>query len=262
MAHCEQCLSGDLAVLFGHDCPHDVRKAKHGTYGIYVASGTPTGNGNGGSGNGRGGYHEPRATDKQIAFAISLGLPEHIARHMTKAAASEHIARLLEENAMLAHGDSRAQGGAGTPKPANPASEKQIAFIRNLLADRPGAFGGDVDSLSKNDASALIKQLLATPKTATPKPDDKSDTAPCVVSPVANATGAGHGASVDEGFYVGPGDVIYKVQRAVHGSGNLYAKILNSVTGEFEYQSGLIRDVARMLRDGTAERLTLEKAKS
>lgn len=54
---------------------------------------------------------------------------------------------------------------------------------------------------------------------------------------------------VEAGFYLFEGDVI-KVQRAVHGSGNLYAKrlIIDKIgaegAGHFEYEAGLIRRMA------------------
>lgn len=54
-----------------------------------------------------------------------------------------------------------------------------------------------------------------------------------------------------DGMYGIDGNVV-KVQRAVHGSGNLYARLLNPDTGKFTYQKGLIfrlRDSMRMSLD-------------
>ncbi len=67
--------------------------------------------------------------------------------------------------------------------------------------------------------------------------------------------------SCEDGFYctVG-GETVYKVQHAVHGSGKQHAKRL--VGERFEYESGAFRTVILGLRDGTIERLTLERARA
>lgn len=64
--------------------------------------------------------------------------------------------------------------------------------------------------------------------------------------PVAEVTPA------EEGMYK-LGDRIFKVQRAIHGSGHLYAKEL--VSGGFTYASGMIRKL------NSSHRMTLEQAK-
>jgi hypothetical protein len=61
---------------------------------------------------------------------------------------------------------------------------------------------------------------------------------------------------VTEGMYQMPDGMIAKVQRAVHGSHNLYAKALNTDTGSFDYVPGLIR---RLSAD---QRMTVEEAKA
>lgn len=121
------------------------------------------------------------------------------------------------------------------PTTATPvlASEKQVAFITKLLAERQYAGEVVLSTIGKRQASVLIDELLAAPrKTATT------------------------GTDITDGFWV-LGTTVYKVQRAVHGSGNLYAKVLNDFTGRFEYTSGAIT----LLRNGKAEKLTLERAK-
>jgi len=226
--HCPLCLSDDIEVVFGHDCPYDPSKLDNGAMfpGVNIDA-KERGNG---SGKGSGGNSPPKASPKQIAYAIALGLPEHIANAMTAASARDHIPRLLEERKRK-----------GVDAPVSGASPKQIDFITSLLRDRPGAWDGDVNTLSSSDASALIKRLLATPKSQAPK--------------VATEI-------VTDGFYVDDSDVIYKVQRAVHGSGNLYAKVLDTDTGVFEYAQGAIRTLGTMVSKGTAHKLTLERAKA
>lgn len=121
-----------------------------------------------------------------------------------------------------------------------PATEPQIKFLKNLLSEREGAdeakkvlaeiaeWTEDNGCLiTKRAASGFIDRLIKTPKVVAPRP---VRTAPVV--------------EVSEGVYfkdLGDTQAIVKVQRAVHGSGNLYAKQLNLTTGQFEYVAGLIR---------------------
>ena len=56
----------------------------------------------------------------------------------------------------------------------------------------------------------------------------------------------------EEGMYLLDGRV-FKVQRAIHGSGHLYAKEL--VSGGFTYASGMVRKL------NSSHRMTLEQAK-
>lgn len=60
--------------------------------------------------------------------------------------------------------------------------------------------------------------------------------------------------TVDEGMYRLPDGAIAKVQRAVHGSHQLYAKQLDTDTGLFDYVPGLIR------RLRPEHRMTVEEA--
>lgn len=102
-----------------------------------------------------------------------------------------------------------------TPTPsANTATEKQINFINRLKTERdvPEQLINDQRQLWREgrftvrEASNFIDQLLALPKI-------KSTPA----------------ADVPEGMHRDAHGTIYKVQRAVHGSGNLYAKMLKWV---------------------------------
>jgi len=58
-----------------------------------------------------------------------------------------------------------------------------------------------------------------------------------------------------EGMYAKGGEV-YKVQRAVHGSGHLYVKRLDKATQSFEYAPGILRQLTM------ADRMTLAEAKA
>lgn len=102
-----------------------------------------------------------------------------------------------------------------------PATEKQLSFLITLATERgwiydnkertltnPEGRTASVDILSKAAASAVIDGLLKTPKVAKAQP--KAESAPVVT---------------EDGMYM-IGDTIYKVQRAIHGSGRLYAKVL------------------------------------
>lgn len=97
--------------------------------------------------------------------------------------------------------------GAGHPDPAPAASkatEKQINFLKSLAAERDVQLP-DLENLTKREASTLISSLLGMPKVRKPAADPE----------------------ISEGIYRNPetGE-IFKVQRAVHGSGRLYAKKL------------------------------------
>lgn len=132
-----------------------------------------------------------------------------------------------------------------TATATRPATEKQISFIKSLIAER------DVSELELNryrtlvreqgtkGASRVIDLLKATPR--------KIGQEPVTVAP--------------EGMHK-VGDRIFKVQRAVHGSGNLYAKELVQAGPDafedgfkFEYSPGIIR----ILNDSTL--MTIEEAK-
>jgi len=116
-----------------------------------------------------------------------------------------------------------------TPAP-NAATEKQINFLSRLLVER-GLFVSDeeLSQLTKKEASARIDALLQTPRA--PK-----------VTREPEITDGMYRVSLDGGSVM----TIYKVQRAVHGSGKLYAKKLvidDSVTPAecyFEYAPGVV----------------------
>src|SRR5215469_9565315 len=61
-------------------------------------------------------------------------------------------------------------------------------------------------------------------------------------------------AEVQDGFYT-DGQRVWKVQVAVHGSGNQYAKVLNTESGSFVYVSGAIGTIRKGMADGTVQPL-------
>jgi hypothetical protein len=137
------------------------------------------------------------------------------------------------------------------------ATAKQVAFIERLVGERyeggptaivPGHTYTLLERLfpvrTKAAASALIERLLAMPKAAP-----------------ALASQATHPADkAPEGMHK-IGDEIFKVQKAVHGSGHLYAKRL--VAGEgygskarFVYAPGVLKVLT------TDTLMTLDEAKA
>ena len=125
-----------------------------------------------------------------------------------------------------------------TTSHVRPASEKQVAFVGRLLAEKDLAMipelaaaiqGALADGLTSQGASAAIDALLPLPR----KPLMNDD-----------------GAAVSEGYFYVEG-LIYKVQ-AAKASGNLYAKVFSE--SGYEYAPGAMRLMA------SAQRLTLEQA--
>lgn len=126
-----------------------------------------------------------------------------------------------------------------------PATPKQVDFIARLRAERnlPSTPSVGLASLTKKQASSVIEQLLAMPK-----PEPVKTTSPATPSQAV------------EGMHK-IGDEIFKVQKAVHGSGHLYAKRL--VPGEgygskarFEYAPGVLKTLS------AATLMSLEEAKA
>lgn len=122
-----------------------------------------------------------------------------------------------------------------------PATEKQLAFIDRLAAER--AYTNIPASLTSREASVLINTLLAIPARKLANP---------VTQPGIYRTAAGE---------------VYKVQES-KGSGNLYAKKLTPINGDrlseagavvswtFEYAPGAVKFLT------PADRLTLDAAKA
>jgi hypothetical protein len=114
-----------------------------------------------------------------------------------------------------------------------PATEAQVKFVKSLLASRDltnTIYDGWVpDNYTGGSGSAKASEMIDYLK---PLPWKK--TAP-KAAPAAQVT--------EDGMYQDPEGVIYKVQIAKQGSGNLYAKrlIVEEGQGHFEYAAGAIR---------------------
>jgi Family of unknown function (DUF6011) len=140
--------------------------------------------------------------------------------------------------------------------PARAASDAQVSFARSIcqemythLADAEARFE-EIDATGVfNDRAAtslMIDKLLREKHVAKVK--------------AAAARAAADQPALDAGMYKLDG-VIYKVQKAVHGSGNLYAKKLVEPStfgarASFVYAPGVIRRLT------VADRMSLEDAKA
>jgi hypothetical protein len=135
--------------------------------------------------------------------------------------------------------------------PADAPSEKQLDFAVSL-AERKGLAltRADFAKLSRRELSARIDDMKALADKPKPAPVPMRD------------------AVTEAGMYRTPNGEIFKVQKAVHGSGQLYAKRLAKldqpytkivrgktveVTHEFEYAQGAIRKLTSGMRMTKAE---------
>ena len=134
--------------------------------------------------------------------------------------------------------DYKNGGRPALPAQSQMASDKQVAFVTKLLAEKNLAMIAELalaiqdsleSGLTKQGASAAIDALLPLPR-----------------KPLMNEDGA----AVSEGYFYVEG-LIYKVQ-AAKSSGNLYAKVFSE--SGYEYAPGAMRLMA------SAQRLTLEQA--
>lgn len=136
------------------------------------------------------------------------------------------------------------------PKPASDGSKR---YMTDLALDKAAHEGQDLDSAMLNirawlidrsqaEVSAQIDRLKSMGYTGRKYRGQKVEDTPAV--------------ELEDGFYELPGNRVVKVQHAVHGSGNQYAKLLNADNGKFEYTPSLITEVRVQ---GT--RLTTERAR-
>jgi len=132
-------------------------------------------------------------------------------------------------------------------------TDRQKSYIQQLLVQKGAELPGDVEDLTKQEASATIDRLRVLPNV----PEEKQMPLP--------------GVTVEEGMYRDPNTgEIFKVQKAIHGSGNLYAKKLVFVRQaeyddegdlvmpgaiRFDYIPGLLKRLKPSMR------MTLEQAK-
>lgn len=113
--------------------------------------------------------------------------------------------------------------------PVDAPSEKQIAFALSLAARKgTDATREQFAAMTRREISAAIDALKALADAAKPAATEPAE-------------------QVTEGMYRNPtSGMIYKVQRAHHGSGNLYAKRLTVTefgVATFEYAAGVIRTI-------------------
>jgi hypothetical protein len=116
---------------------------------------------------------------------------------------------------------------------SKPASEKQIAFLSTLVAERQHTESVNLDALTSAEASALIGSLLDAPR----------------------KSGGSFEQVTKEGVYQTADGEIYRVQTS-RQSGNLYAKRLDIFDGGFIYEQGAIRKLR------PSDRLSVEQAKA
>lgn len=133
-------------------------------------------------------------------------------------------------------------------KPVNPVSEKQRDFLLSLAEQKAQLAGTEfnhdkavefIDSISKSEASEHIDRL-------------KSE-----IGDLKRQAYQTDAITDIDGFWELPDGRIVKVQIAVNGSGNPYAKLMNEISGQFIYTPGLIAEVRK---NGT--RLPLDRAKA
>lgn len=153
-------------------------------------------------------------------------------------------------------------GGAGSGQPVKMANEKQIRYIDGLTAERDvsgvtalqhsvlerGYGAKAIDKLTSRQASDMLDILTQCPRKA---PVAASTTSRTQVAPRTYAPREELAAGIYQ-----VGTKIYKVQRAVHGSGKMTCKLLIVDGGGWEYQ-GL---ATRFIPAGVAP-MTLEQAK-
>ena len=143
-----------------------------------------------------------------------------------------------------------------TPVPDKPISDRQISFLTDLtrkymtlngytnedIEDALTATGNKhIAGLSRQEASEAIDKKLDQIKKLEKE---------LVENPAVTAE-----EDRIDGFWELPDGRIVKVQYAVHGSGRPYGKVLDTVSGGFNYLNGIVNNVRR---EGT--RLTLERA--
>lgn len=147
---------------------------------------------------------------------------------------------------------TRSGNGSGPAvRYADSATEAQIRLLVTLaqeIAELNGVELIDLSevfaSLSKREASAKIDELMVTAR--------KLRERKWAQERAEREAARKAAVTVDAGIYLFNG-VVHKVQKAVHGSGNLYAKVLQD--GAFVYAPGAIRSLL------PEHRMTLEQAK-
>ena len=116
----------------------------------------------------------------------------------------------------------------------NPATPKQISFLRTLAGERDYDLSRfDLSTLTVREASETIEHLLARPR----------------------VTAVTFVAELEVGMYRLSNGDIYRVQRS-RESGRLYAKKLDWANNSFVFESGAMRLLT------ADDRMTLDEAKA
>lgn len=218
------------------------------------------------------------ASDKQQAFIRNLvtqrvvpnPAPEAFAplldavrdNRLNKKAASRLIDWLMTlPHARRSDGRARVTGNAGAPgfNPAFRLSVKQFDLIRKLAAQKPAwpVFAGGTYQ-AECDTVATVTDPAVTADTVEVEKRDASKAIDFLINSVKTTRPGASEAELEAGMYRRADGRIYKVQRAVHGSGMMTCKLLvvdGHGSAHFEYQGLATRFVS------ADERMTLEQAK-
>lgn len=193
----------NLADVFDHECGEDLASARA----TLNRPASPMAQG-------------PRASEKQVAFLVRLGVAQADAEAMSKSTASTMIDKLLKTQ--------------GAPK----MSDKQEAFLRSLLAQKQPQTDADgvvwiinneLPSPSKG-ASAMIDVLKQQPNAVRPLTSDAKSTKPELVKGDVHVIEGGSGQDAFVHYY--------RVHMA-QGTGNLYACKWDG--NRFDYAKGAIK---------------------
>lgn len=119
----------------------------------------------------------------------------------------------------------------GTTAGPRPPTERQLNYAHNLTRERVTV--GLVRDIEDRDGMDAAREYINSMDF-----DGLSAyIGDMVDQPVRDEVPKERRVQVDEGMYL-KDDKVYKVQRAVHGSGHLYAKVLNGHS--FTYESGAL----------------------
>ena len=116
----------------------------------------------------------------------------------------------------------------------NFASERQVAFLQSLLAERENTLAVEFAGLTSKQASEFIGTLINAPK---------------------RVAGVRADFPTEEGMYRDNAGIIYKVQ-ASRETGRLYAKHLDVAERKFIFEAGAMRHLTAQMR------MTIEEAKA
>lgn len=114
------------------------------------------------------------------------------------------------------------------------ASERQVSFIKTLIAEREYTEAIDIANLKSSDASALIGSLLKMPRV------------------IAGSGRPVHDDDLELGVYHTPEGAIYRVHKS-RETGRLYAKMFDIEEMKFVYSAGAMRFLTPEMKMTLAE---------